>query len=62
MNIQELRIEIDKIDNKIIDLLNKRMNYVNQVGDIKKKIMNLSIDLKEKKKLLTDYLIIQTVS
>ena len=37
MNIQELRIEIDKIDNKIIDLLNKRMNYVNQVGDIKKK-------------------------
>ena len=30
MNIQELRIEIDKIDNKIIDLLNKRMNYVNQ--------------------------------
>ena len=62
MNIQELRIEIDKIDNKIIDLLNKRMNYVNQVGDIKKKIMNLSIDLKEKKKLLTDYLIIQMVS
>ena len=37
MNIQELRIEIDKIDNKIIDLLNKRMNFVNQVGDIKKK-------------------------
>ena len=62
MNIQELRIEIDKIDNKIIDLLNKRMNYVNQVGDIKKKIMNLSTDLKEKKKLLTGYLIIQMVS
>ena len=37
MNIQELRIEIDKIDNKIIDLLNKRMNFVNQVGEIKKK-------------------------
>ena len=34
MNIQELRIEIDKIDNKIIDLLNKRMNYVNQVGAV----------------------------
>ncbi len=37
MNIQELRIEIDKIDNKIIDLLNKRMDFVNQVGNIKKK-------------------------
>lgn len=37
MNIKELRSQIDKIDNKILNLLNKRMNFVNEVGDIKKK-------------------------
>ena len=37
MNIEELRSEIDKIDNKIIHFLNKRMNFVNEVSGIKKK-------------------------
>jgi len=34
--IQELRIKIDEIDNKIIDLLNDRARIVIEVGDIKK--------------------------
>jgi len=37
MNIEELRNKIDKIDNKILSILNKRMGLVHDVGLIKKK-------------------------
>ncbi|MFW9938221.1 MAG: prephenate dehydratase [Candidatus Thorarchaeota archaeon] len=40
--VEELRKEIDKIDDNIIDLLNKRGNLVIQIGNIKK-ALNLDI-------------------
>ena len=33
--LQECRDAIDNIDNELLDLLNKRMNVVKRVGEIK---------------------------
>ena len=35
MTLDELRIGIDKIDNKLLELYNERMEYVHQVGELK---------------------------
>jgi len=35
MNLDELRVEIDSIDNQLLELYNKRMEYVHQVGELK---------------------------
>lgn len=35
MTLDELRIEIDNIDNQLLELYNKRMEYVHQVGELK---------------------------
>ena len=35
MTLDALRIEIDKIDDTLLELYNKRMEYVHQVGDLK---------------------------
>jgi len=35
MTLDELRIEIDTIDNKLLELYNERMEYVHQVGALK---------------------------
>jgi len=35
MTLDELRIEIDSIDNQLLELYNKRMEYVHQVGELK---------------------------
>jgi chorismate mutase/prephenate dehydratase len=35
MTLDELRIRIDKIDNKLLELYNERMEYVHQVGELK---------------------------
>ncbi len=35
MTLDELRIEIDRIDDKLLELYNKRMEYVHQVGELK---------------------------
>ncbi|MBN2768172.1 MAG: prephenate dehydratase [Campylobacterales bacterium] len=35
MTLEELREKIDKVDDEILELLNKRMEYVSEVGDIK---------------------------
>ncbi len=35
MNLDELRIQINEIDNKLLKLLNKRMEYVQEVGKLK---------------------------
>jgi len=37
MTLDELRIEIDKIDDTLLELYNKRMEYVHQVGELKNK-------------------------
>ncbi len=35
MNLDELRVEINKIDDKLLELLNSRMEYVQKVGKLK---------------------------
>jgi chorismate mutase/prephenate dehydratase len=35
MNLDELRVQIDSIDNQLLELYNKRMEYVHQVGELK---------------------------
>ena len=36
MNLEELRKEIDKVDEAIVDLLQKRMDISKEIGEIKK--------------------------
>jgi len=35
MTLDELRIEIDKIDDRLLEMYNERMEYVHQVGELK---------------------------
>jgi len=35
MTLEELRVEIDKIDNTLLELYNKRMEFVHKVGELK---------------------------
>jgi len=35
MTLDELRVEIDKIDDQLLELYNKRMEYVHKVGELK---------------------------
>ena len=35
MTLDELRVEIDNIDNQLLELYNRRMEYVHQVGELK---------------------------
>jgi len=35
MRLDELRVEIDKIDDQLLELYNKRMEYVHKVGELK---------------------------
>ena len=37
MDLKKLREEIDKIDDEILDLLDKRMSIVKEVGELKLK-------------------------
>jgi len=37
MTLQELREKLDQIDNKLLDLYNKRLEYVHMVGELKNK-------------------------
>ena len=34
-NIEDLRVNIDKVDDEIIKLLNERMEYVKKIGELK---------------------------
>ena len=38
MDITELRLELDKVDGKLIELLEKRMDLCKQIGEEKKKL------------------------
>ena len=35
MTLEELRVEIDNIDNTLLELYNKRMEFVHKVGELK---------------------------
>ena len=53
--IKELRNSIDKVDDQIFDLILKRFDYVEKIGNIKKAI-NMSVDDKAREKIIIERL------
>ena len=49
--IKELRNRIDKIDDQIFDLILKRFDYVEKIGNIKKEI-NMPVDDKAREEII----------
>jgi len=56
--IEKWRKEIDQIDNKIVDLLNKRANIQKEIGNFKKE-KNLKIYSRKRENELLDKLALQ---
>lgn len=52
MTLEELRKQIDGLDSQILDLLNKRMNWVQQVGEVKHKTNTLIYRPEREKQIL----------
>ena len=53
--IKELRSSIDKVDDQIFDLILKRFDYVEKIGNIKKKI-NMPVDDKAREEIIIERL------
>ena len=53
--IKELRNSIDKVDDQIFDLILKRFDYVEKIGNIKKE-MNMPVDDKAREKIIIERL------
>ena len=53
--IKELRNSIDKVDDQIFDLILKRFDYVEKIGNIKKE-MNMPVDDKEREEIIIERL------
>ena len=53
--IKELRSSIDKVDDQIFDLILKRFDYVERIGNIKKKI-NMPVDDKAREEIIIERL------
>ena len=53
--IKELRNSIDKVDDQIFDLILKRFDYVEKIGNIKKKI-NMPVDDKAREEIIIERL------
>ncbi len=51
-SLEELRKEIDKIDNEIISLLSKRKDLIKGVAEIKKELIKPILDEKREKEIL----------
>ena len=49
--IKELRSSIDKVDDQIFDLILKRFDYVEKIGNIKKE-MNIPVDDKAREEII----------
>ena len=49
--IKELRKSIDKVDDQIFDLILKRFDYVEKIGNIKKEI-NMPVDDKAREEII----------
>ena len=52
MTLEELRFEIDKLDDNLLELLNQRMNWVHKVGEIKNKTKTLIYRPEREKSIL----------
>ena len=53
--IKELRNNIDKVDDQIFDLILKRFDYVEKIGNIKKE-MNMPVDDKAREEIIIERL------
>ena len=53
--IKELRSSIDKVDDQIFDLILKRFDYVEKIGNIKKE-MNIPVDDKAREEIIIERL------
>ena len=53
--IKELRNSIDKVDDQIFDLILKRFDYVEKIGNIKKGI-NMPVDDKAREEIIIERL------
>ena len=53
--IKELRNSIDKVDDQIFDLILKRFDYVEKIGNIKRE-MNMPVDDKAREKIIIERL------
>jgi|TARA_B100001964_G_C14210082_1_gene590073 chorismate mutase len=51
-SLEELRKEIDKIDNEIISLLSKRKDLIKGVAEIKKELIKPILDEKREKEII----------
>jgi|TARA_Y100000310_G_scaffold345431_1_gene464891 chorismate mutase len=51
-SLEELRKEIDKIDNEIISLLSKRKDLIKGVAEIKKELSKPILDEKREKEII----------
>ncbi len=52
--LEELRVELDKIDNQMVELYQKRMNVCREVGDYKVKAGRKVYDRQREQEKLTD--------
>ena len=53
MNLEEIRQEIDQVDDALVDLLEKRMNLVGQVVDFKKSTGKAVLDNKREEVIIS---------
>tara|TARA_Y100001970_G_scaffold152956_1_gene187353 strand:- start:2734 stop:2955 length:222 start_codon:yes stop_codon:yes gene_type:complete len=53
--IEELRNSIDEVDDQIFDLILKRFDYVEKIGNIKKE-MNIPVDDKAREEIIIERL------
>ena len=53
--IKDLRNSIDKVDDQIFDLILKRFDYVEKIGNIKKE-MNMPVDDKAREEIIIERL------
>ena len=53
--IKELRNSIDKVDDQIFDLILKRFDYVEKIGNIKRE-MNMPVDDKAREEIIIERL------
>ena len=53
--IKELRNSIDKVDDQIFDLILKRFDYVEKIGNIKKE-MNIPVEDKAREEIIIERL------
>lgn len=60
MNIENLREEIDQIDNELIELLNKRYVLTDKIGKLKKELKIQEVEDKAREKKIYEKIVNQS--